>query len=231
MDFFETVARRRSIRKFLPDDVPEEVMNRAFDAALLAPNSSNLQTWDFYWLRSPEKRAAATGVCLDQAAARSAREIIAVVANPDHWKRANDPMRKFVAIVNAPKAVHHYYEKQVPLLYRAGPMGIYGPFKRLLAFLLGTRRPTPRGPFSISQLQEVAIKSAALAAENFVLALSAQGFSSCMMEGFDERRAHKLLGLRGRSRVVMFIAIGRESDRGTWGPRFRIPRDEVIHIL
>ena len=231
MDFFEAVARRRSIRKFLPDAVPDEVMDRAFDAALLAPNSSNLQTWDFYWIRSPEKRAAATGVCLDQAAARSAREIVAVVANPDRWKRANDPLRKFVAEVDAPKVVRHYYEKHIPFLYRVGPFGISGPFKRLVAFVLGILRPTPRGPFSVPQLQEVAIKSAALAAENFVLALSAQGFSSCMMEGFDERRARNLLGLRGRARIVMFIAIGREGNRGTWGPRFRIPRDEVIHVV
>ena len=41
-------------------------------------------------------------------------------------------------------------------------------------------------------LQEIAIKSAALGAENFVLALEAQGFSSCMMEGHDESRVLKL---------------------------------------
>ena len=60
-------------------------------------------------------------------------------------------------------------------------------------------------------------------------AITAQGFSSCMMEGFDEPRVKKILGLKYSDRVVMVISVGEEAERGTWGPRFRISSDKVIH--
>ena len=86
-----------------------------------------------------------------------------------------------------------------------------------------------RGPNNERERQEVAIKSAALASENFVLALTAQGYASCMMEGFDEPRVRELLELSSTTRVVMVIAAGREGPRGTWGPRFRLDRERVVH--
>ena len=231
MDFFEAVERRRSIRKFKDENVPEEVMHKAIDAALLAPNSSNMQTWDFYWLHSPESKAKVIPLCLSQSAARQAKEFLVVVANPDLWKRAQIPLLKWVREIKAPSLVVTYYEKLIPFTYRAGFLNTFAPFKWLISSCIGLFRPMTRGPNFLGSLQEVAIKSAALAAENFVLAISAQGFSTCMMEGFDEFRVKRMLKLPYRARVVMIIAVGRESERGTWGPRFRLPKEEVVHIL
>ena len=56
MDFFELVNKRRSVRKFKDEKVPKEVITKSLDAALLAPNSSNLQPWEFYWVRTAEKK-------------------------------------------------------------------------------------------------------------------------------------------------------------------------------
>ena len=39
--FFAAVASRRSVRDFLPDAVPQEVLDRCFDAARFVPSSSN----------------------------------------------------------------------------------------------------------------------------------------------------------------------------------------------
>jgi nitroreductase len=105
------------------------------------------------------------------------------------------------------------------------------PYKWLISALTGLIRPMPRGPYSRRDLQEVAIKSSALACENFVLAMAAQGFATCMMEGFDERRVAKLLGLSASTRVVMVISAGVEGEKGTWGPRFRLPADRVVHEI
>ena len=56
MNFFETIEKRRSVRKYLNEPLPRPVMERALQAALLGPNSSNLQPWEFYWVRHPEKK-------------------------------------------------------------------------------------------------------------------------------------------------------------------------------
>src|SRR6185312_13814880 len=56
--FDELVRSRRSIRLFDPDvRVPQAVIDHALDLAMLAPNSSNLQPWEFHWVRTPEKKA------------------------------------------------------------------------------------------------------------------------------------------------------------------------------
>ncbi len=231
MDFFEAVRARRSIRRFREEAVPEGVVQKALEAAVLAPNSSNMQTWDFYWVRTADRKAKLVEYCFGQSAARTAAELVVVTADPRLWRRSNPEMIQFVESVNAPKPVVFYYKKLIPVTYRWGFLNSLLPIKWLLATATGLFRPITRGPFSKRDLQEVAIKSAALAAENFVLAISAQGYSTCMMEGFDESRVKRLLGLSGASRVVMVIAVGREGERGTWGPQMRIANEKVIHLV
>ena len=226
MEFFEVVRTRRSIRKYTSKPVPPEVIQKALDAALLAPNSSNLQTWEFYWVRSRAKKNLLVKACLSQAAARSAQELVVVVANTSLWKKTNPELIKFTKEVRAPLLVVSYYERLVPLTYGFRWLS---PLKRFLSFLIGLFRPITRGPFSSRDLQEVSIKSAALASENFMLAITAQGYSTCPMEGIDERRVKKLLHLPRGARVVMIISIGEEdSKRGTWGPQARFNRDWFV---
>ena len=56
MEFFDVVKQRRSVRKFTDQKVEPEKILRALEAATLAPNSSNLQPWEFYWVKSEEKK-------------------------------------------------------------------------------------------------------------------------------------------------------------------------------
>lgn len=231
MEFYEAVRVRRSIRKFLPEPVPAEVIERALDAAILAPNSSNMQTWDFYWVQSPEAKARLVHLCLDQAAARTAAELVVITADPDQWRRSNPQMVKYVEAIGAPEPVQLYYRRLIPLTYGWGWLNSLAPLKWLTSTVPGLFRPMPRGPHTRRDGQEVAIKSAALAAENFVLAIAAEGYASCIMEGFDEWRVRRLLRLGGAARVVMVVAIGKEGPHGTWGPSFRIPREQVIHRI
>jgi len=46
--------------------------------------------------------------------------------------------------------------------------------------------------------------------------------SLCPMEGFDECRVKKILGLGGESSIVMVISIGRQNPEGIFGPRLRL---------
>ena len=64
--FYEAVDSRRTVRDFLPDPVPTEVLERCIDAACKAPSSSNLQPWEFVWIENPQKREEANHICLDQ---------------------------------------------------------------------------------------------------------------------------------------------------------------------
>lgn len=228
--FFALLHRRRSIRRFRPDPFPAEMIRECFKAAVLAPNSSNTQTWDFYWARSPEVKAAVVRACLSQSAARTAQELVVITADPRAWRRSQASLIDWVRRENAPSGVILYYQKLVPFVYRWGFLNSLGLVKWVLATLTGLFRPITRGPYTRRDIQEVAIKSAALAAENFVLAATAQGLQTCMMEGFDELRLRRALKLNRATRVVMVIGIGFEAERGTWAQaRSRLPLDEVVH--
>lgn len=230
MEFFDVVKRRRSIRRFTDQAIPESLITQALEAALLAPNSSNTQTWDFHWVKSAEMKSKLVKICLDQSAARTANQLVVVTADPKLWKRSQQSLIDWAIRSKAPEAVKMYYEKLVPMMYRWGFLNILAPIKSLIYFGVGIFRPTPRGPASRRDSQEVAIKSAALAAENFVLAVTAQGAATCMMEGFDECRLKSLLKLKSSARILMVIGIGYEAERGTWGERERLPFNEVVHV-
>jgi nitroreductase len=230
MDLFEAIQKRRSIRKFLPDPFPHEAVQKALEAAVLAPNSSNTQIWDFHWVRNPEMKQKLVHACMNQSAARTASQLVVVTTDPAQWRRSQAALIQWVDQAKAPSAVRLYYEKLIPLTYRWGPFNLIGLIKWTIYNLTGVFRPMMRGPNTKRDLQEIGIKSAALAAQNFVLAITAQGGATCMMEGFDESRVRKLLKLSSSSRVVMVLGIGFEAPRGTWGPQFRLPLEQVVHI-
>src|ERR1035437_8447104 len=109
MDFFEAISKRRSIRRYTDETVPDEVIHKALDAAILAPNSSNTQTWDFHWVKSDDKKKKLIEYCLAQSAARTAKHLLVVTADPANWKRSHKPLINWVESVKAPKQVILYY--------------------------------------------------------------------------------------------------------------------------
>lgn len=225
--FSGVVAARRSVRVFDEgQSIPADVMRIAIDHALLAPNSSNLQMWEFYWVKNPEKKKKLVKACLSQPAARTAAELVVCVARTDTWpanrQRMLDVLKKSEA---TPKSVFAYYEKLLPFAMSQGPLGIYGVVKRLGVWCAGLFRPVPRQPVSRADMRVWAVKSTALACENLILSLRAQGFDSCAMEGFDSVRVKKLLGLPRRgAEIVMVVGAGAGKPEGFYGPRIRFDK-------
>jgi nitroreductase len=223
MNLFDALATRRSVRKYLGEPVPRPVIEKALQAALLAPNTSNLQPWEMYWVTNPEKKAQLVTACLSQSSAATAAELVVFVARTDTWRRNRElVLRALNERGNPPQQVLDYYKKIVPLFYAHGWLNSLGFFKSILIPIVGLWRPVPRGPFSTSALKATLSKTVALACENFMLAITAQGYSTCPMEGFDERRVKKILGLGASSSVVMVISVGKADPAGIYGDRVRL---------
>ncbi|MDQ7980978.1 nitroreductase family protein [Paraburkholderia sp. SARCC-3016] len=51
--FYESIARRRTVRDFSAEPVPDEVIRLALRAAGTAPSGANLQPWHFVVVKSP----------------------------------------------------------------------------------------------------------------------------------------------------------------------------------
>lgn len=63
MEFIDVIKARRSCRKYTSETVPASVIEQALDHALIAPNSSNMQLWKFYWVHSPENKKSLAEAC------------------------------------------------------------------------------------------------------------------------------------------------------------------------
>lgn len=56
MNFLDLVRQRESCRDYLPDPVPDEVLERCLEAFRLAPSACNRQPWRAVVVRSPATR-------------------------------------------------------------------------------------------------------------------------------------------------------------------------------
>jgi nitroreductase len=229
---FEAVVRsRRSTRVYDDTPVPESVMRKCLELTTLAPNSSNLQCWEFYWVRDAEKKQALVKHCMGQPAAATAQELVVCVARLDTWKRNSRLLIEHLEAEPsaAPASMLHYQKKIVPLAYGQGPFYLLGPLKKLAISILGLTRVTPRAPSSKSDMRVWAHKTTALACENLMLSLRAFGFDSCPMEGMDERRIQKLLGLPRAAEVCMVVSAGKRATHGIYTKQLRL--DESLFVF
>lgn len=235
LDFFDLVRQRRSIRKFSNESVPDEIIMKALNAALLAANSSNLQPWEFYWVKDKSKKKDLVKACFSQNAAETAQELIVAVSRIDTWKRNRDLILNDLKKNNKMlPIIEKYYNKVVPISYMHDTIGVLGIVKKIISIfmnIIGVFKPMPRGPIFRHDVFEIVTKSTALACQNFMMALVSQGYDSCPMEGFDDKRVKKLLKLNNKSHVVMVLGVGKADPKGIYGERFRINDDLVIKII
>jgi len=55
-EFAEVVKSRRAIRKFKPDPIPDEYIEKILDVARWAPSGGNAQPWEFIVVKDPEMK-------------------------------------------------------------------------------------------------------------------------------------------------------------------------------
>ncbi len=227
-EFRKVVMSRRSVRRFDDTPLPDAVLNDCIDMALLAPNSSNLQPWEFHVVRTPALRKELAAACLGQNAAKTAQALVVIVARLDTWEEHCDLMLESWPQATVPKVVDNYYRRWARLHYKQGPLNLLGHGKRVFAAMAGVKRPMPRGPFTHADMKVWAAKTVALASENFMLALRAHGFDSCPMEGFDEHRVNRILDLPANGFVVMIVGCGHRAADGVYHPRIRFERERFV---
>lgn len=231
--FKELVNARRSVRKFTSEKIPDHIVEECLDMALLAPNSSNLQTWEFYRIKTDSLKKEIAYACFSQPAAATAAELIVCVARPDKWRvHSKQMLETFKSLpVETPKSALLYYSKLVPFVYTVGFFSMLAPLKWLFATVVGLFKVVPREPISKSDVKAWAIKSCALGCENLMLAFRAHGYDTCPMEGYDSCKVKKLVGLGRGAKVVMIVGAGRRADGGLYGPRIRFHRSQFLKTL
>ena len=88
--------------------------------------------------------------------------------------------------------------------------------------------PTQPMP-TIDSIQSWSYKNASLMAQTFVLAATSQGLDTCLMEGYDSRRAREVLKIPDRYDIPLMCGIGYEyEDEEQFGRAPRLKKNEVF---
>jgi nitroreductase len=236
MTFEEILNYRRSIRNYKPLAIDTEKVKHCLELSTLAPNSSNMQLWEFYHVTDPTVIKQLAVACLSQSAATTAQQMVVFVTRQDHYRQRaknilameTDNIRR-----NSPESAHKrriyqrqlYYGRLIPFLY-ARFLGLMGLFRIAFVNIVGLFRPIVY-QVSESDMRVVVHKTCALAAQTFMLAMANEGYDTCPMEGFDSRRAKRILKLPAGAEINMIISCGLRDEQGVWGDRVRIPFHEV----
>ena len=231
----EAIEYRRSVRVYKPDLIDEEKVKECIRLATLAATSSNMQLWEYYHIVSPEILKTLTTASFDQSAAKTAQQMVVIVARKDLWRKRAQSNIAFLKTQYGNKLVSeyskrekfamNYYNKIVPSIY-SDFMGILGMIKFIAFQIIGIFRPIYR-EVRQSDMRIVAHKSAGLAAQNFMISMAAINYDTCPMEGFDSLLVKKALNLPSSSEINMIIACGIRDEKGIFTERFRVPFEEV----
>ncbi|WP_299050250.1 nitroreductase family protein [uncultured Polaribacter sp.] len=237
----EAITYRRSVRIYdAKKNIDPKVVKECLEQAALAPNSSNMQLWEFYHITSKSIIDKITPLCFNQNAAKTAQQLVVFVVRKDLWKKRAKANLTYLDTVfgkhtakaeqsNREKVARNYYGKIIPFAY-AEFLGIFGFFKFLMVSVIGIFKPIYR-QVRKSDMRIVAHKTCGLAAENFMISMAAKGLDTCPMEGSDTLRIKKLLKLPYGAEINMIVSCGIRTEKGVYGKRFRIPFNEVYKEL
>ena len=231
----EAIKYRRSVRVFKNEAIDTEKVKECIQLATLAPTSSNMQLWEFYHVVSPEIIQKIAKASFDQNAAKTAQQLVVVVARKDLWRKRVQSNIDYLKTQygHKPEAAYskrekfalNYYQKIIPTLY-FDFLGIIGMLKFLVFQVIGIFKPIYRQARQ-SDMRIVAHKSAGLAAQNFMMSMAAINYDTCPMEGFDSLRIKKILHLPASAEINMILGCGMRYENGIYGERFRIPFEET----
>ena len=233
-EFDKIVRIRRSVRRYKKTEINDDDVKDSILHASLAPNSSNLQLWEFYHVTSEKLMNRISEACFNQPAARTANQFVVIVTRKDLWNKRrifNINTIKNKTLNASDKSLKNrdlalkYYKYLIPTIYREF-FGLLGYIRYINAMVIGLFRPIYR-QVTNSDMRVVAHKSSALAAQNFMLSMTSKGYDTCPMEGFDSLRVKRILSLPYSSEINMVISCGIRDDEGVYGKQIRVPFDDI----
>jgi nitroreductase len=240
MNLEEIINYRRSVRHYKDEPLNSDKVKHCIELATLAPNSSNMQLWEFYHVIDTTILKKLSVACLNQGAATTAQQMVVFVTRQDLYrKRAakildletqnilkNTPDVKQAKRIKTRKL---YYGKVMPFLYMSF-FGFLGIIRKIFVNIIGLFRPIVY-QVSENDMRVVVHKTCALAAQTFMLAMANEKYDTCPMEGFDSKKVKGILKLPYGAEINMVVSCGIRDEHGVWGDRMRVPFDEVYRKI
>lgn len=191
MELLEVIQNRRSIRKFKPDEVPEEYIHQLIEAGKLAPSGTNLQPARYIVIKSEEARTKLKD-CTPLPFVSAAPAIIACCVDTNSITSTGERMKELKeaeAFVDTP--LNNADEN-----YNKGKQSI-----------------------DTASLKAYLNLNVAIAIDHITLRATDLGLGSCWVMMFDKEKVKALLNLEDRYDVLALLPIGYPDQTPKQRPR------------
>lgn len=195
----EAIEKRRSIRKFKPDPIPDEHLIMLLEAARLAPSGCNAQPWRFKIVKDTKTILELTKVAYEQSFIATAPVVIVCCAD-----------------------IRGYLDGTISGSQDLGDNGV---LKERIVSILHQNAESLR---SITR-DEIAPRIAAnvaIAIEHIVLRALDFGLGSCWIRLFESNKVNKIFGWDDNIYVVALLPIGYPAEFPE--ARKRLSLNEII---
>jgi len=195
----EAIEQRRSIRKFKPDAIPDEVITALLDAARLAPSGSNAQPWRFKIVRNGEIKSKLAQAAFGQSFIADAPIVLICCAD-----------------------IKGYLDGSVSGIQDLGRIDAVE--DRVVKINL--KRIEEMKIMTMEELGQRIAFSVAIAVEHIVLRALDFGLGSCWVRLFDEKMVKNIFGWNDNTKVVALLPIGYPDESPE--PRKRLKVGDIL---
>jgi nitroreductase len=195
----EAIEKRRSIRKFKPDPVPEKHIAELLNAARLAPSGCNAQPWRFKIVTDVETK---------KELAKAAHGQMFIVKAP--------------VVMVCCADIKGYLNENVSYIQDLGKTGAIE--ERIVKILL--ERTEKLKAMDREQITSRIAFNVAIAIEHMVLRALDFGLGSCWVRLIDEQAIRKLFGWGNNIHIVALLPIGYPDESPE--PRRRLKLKDIV---
>lgn len=204
LNVWEAIQARRSIRKYLSDEVPDEFIEKMLDAARLAPSACNNQPWRFSVVKQTNVKKEICRLLKGQRFVEKAPVVIVCFADMNrfsqeaqrnNWKELNEC--GIAQTLGGELAQEQFWEQR--------------------ALAVPTR----------DQMLNAAVRNVFIAIEHLVLMATALGLGTCWLGVTDDLGFKRLFGLPDNLVSVAVIPVGYPAGKIP-AQRPRMSRDEMM---
>lgn len=181
----EAIEKRRSIRKFKPDPIPDEHIRELLNAARLAPSGCNAQPWRFKIVTEEKAKTGLAEAAYDQMFISKAPAVIVCCAD-----------------------IQGYLDGTVSGIQDLGKIGAVE--DRIVTILQGKARTLET--VERNEIGPRIAANVAIAIEHIVLRALDFGLGTCWIRLMDEIKVKKLFGWDDNIHVVALLPIGYPAE-------------------
>ncbi|MCZ7623161.1 MAG: nitroreductase family protein [Candidatus Kuenenia sp.] len=198
MEVREAIQKRRSIRKFKPDPVPDELILQLLESARLAPSGSNTQPWRFIIVRDSEAIKKLQTAAYNQRHVGQAPLIIACCAD---------------------KKAFGEFPQRIDELIEAGAL----PAKSREVFVPSLKKGGLDQDIKW-HLLIAATGNTDIAIEHMVLQAVELGLGTCWVRWFEDNKVKEILEIPQTIEIIALLPIGYPDETPPQRPRFSLDK-------